>query len=208
MIEITLKAGEKFPVAATARYFVVRSVGDNVSLSVRNSADVELQNSDVIDLGATNDISLVNKSTIAQVVKFQLSPFKIDIGASKNSIKSIEDIVQVHFDEAFTIGAVNQNGEWNIHTKASSNTAHKARVNCIAGQATLLIAANERKSVRLNIRADQFAGITLGNAATVTDSSGGYLDVGMVDYLETDGALYAFVVSGNDVLVDVLEFLK
>lgn len=32
--------------------------------------------------------------------------------------------------------------------------------------------------------------------------------MGMVDYLETDGALYAFVVAGNDVLVDVLEFLK
>jgi len=207
MIEITLNAGEKFPVAATARYFVVRSVGDKIALSVRNMGDVELQNSDVIDLGIVNDISLVNKSTIAQVIKFQLSPFKIDVGAAKNSIKSIDEVVEVHFDEAFTVGSVTQQGLWDVAVLSAVTNTHKPRVECLAGVATKLFSAGTRKSNRINIRGDQFNGVSLGGSNLVTDASGGFLDVGMVDYMDTSGELWAFNNGASNVYVDVLELV-
>lgn len=208
MIEIPLKAGESFPVQATARYFIVRSVGDGVFLSIRNSEDVQLQNSDVIDLISINELSIVNKSSSEQSIKFQHSPFKIEVGASKNSIKSIEEIVTVQMDKDVNIGAVAQEGEWLVKTDSAANiNTHKSRVLCLKGQATKLCDAGQRKNIRLNIRADQFSGVSLGGDNTVNDNSGGYLDVGMVDYIDTKGALWAFNASDSDVLVDVLELV-
>jgi len=199
MIEITLNAGEKFPVTATAKYLIVREVGQQVWLNMRNSAEVVIQSSDVVELGSVNDITLINKSTTAQVVKFQISPFKIDVGASKNTIKAIEERVEVHFDEAFTVGSVQV-------LSATTNT-HQSRVPCLSGQATKLFDAGTRKSCRINIRSDQFNGVSLGGDNTVNDSNGGYLDVGMVDYIDTSGALWAFNNGDSSVFVDVLELV-
>lgn len=222
MIETTLKKGEKYPLAATARYFVVRAVGDGVAISVRNAPEVQLQNSDVIDLLGSDEITLVNTSEQPQNIKFQLSPFKIEVGAAKNNIKAIEDTVTVQMDRDVNIGAVNQDGEWvvgvnnlppvaieslpSVALRNATTNTHKPRVECLAGVATKLFSANPCKSKRLNIRSDQLNGVSLGGSA-VNDSSGGYLDVGMVDYIDTSGELWAFNNGSQSVFVDVLELV-
>ena len=200
MIEITLKVGEKFPVSATAKYLIIREAGDGIWLNMRNSAEVLVQSSDVIELGSIDDITIINKSATQQLIKFQISPFKIDVGASKNTIKAIEEVVTVQMPEGVNIGAVTQNGVWVVGVdsippivvlSAETNT-HKPRVPCLAGVATKLFSAGTRKSNRINIRSDQLNGVSLGGSNLVDDSSGGFLDVGMVDYMDTSGELWAF----------------
>ena len=207
MIDITLKPNEKFPLSATARYFVVRSVGEGVALSIRNSQEVQVHNSDVIDLMGSDEISLVNTNAQNQSIKFQLSPFKIEVGASKNVIKGIEETVTVQMDRDVNIGSVNQDGDWDVGVKNATVNTHKPRIPCVAGQATKLFGAAPRKSKRLNIRSDQLNGVSLGGNNSVNDGSGGYLDVGMVDYIDTSGELWAFNAGNQSVLVDVLELV-
>ena len=215
MIEITLKAGEKFPVAVTSKYLVVRSAGEQIWLSMRNNAEVAIESSDVIELNGINDITLINKSTLPQLIKFQISPFKIDAKVQTVNVKAVEDIVTVQMDRDVNIGAVNQDGEWNVGVlsmppiavlSAAINT-HKQRVPCLAGVATKLFSAGARKSNRINIRSDQFNGVSLGGSNLVNDSSGGFLDVGMVDYMDTSGELWAFNNGDSTVYVDVLELV-
>ena len=47
----------------------------------------------------------------------------------------------------------------------------------------------------------------MGGDNTITDTSGGFLDVGMVDYVETKGSLWAFNNGASSVMVDVLELI-
>jgi len=207
MIEITLNVGERFPVSATAKYLIIREAGDGIWLNMRNSAEVLVQSSDVIELGSIDDITIINKSATPQLIKFQISPFKIDVGASKNMIKGIEDIVTVDMPAGVNIGAVTQNGGWNVGVLSATTNTHKPRVSCLAGVATKLFSAGVRKSNRINIRSDQFNGVSLGGSNLVSDSSGGFLDVGMVDYMDTSGELWAFNSGGSTVYVDVLELV-
>ena len=118
-------------------------------------------------------------------------------------------------DRDVNIGAVNQDGVWVVSVDSlpgvkvinAANNIHKPQVQCLPGVATQLIAAAERKSVRLNIRSDQFGGVSMGGDNTITDTSGGFLDVGMVDYVETKGSLWAFNNGASSVMVDVLELI-
>jgi hypothetical protein len=207
MIEITLKAGEKFPVTATSKYLIIRSAGEQIWLSMRGNAEVAIESSDVIELNGINDITLINKSTLPQLIKFQISPFKIDAKVQTVNVKAIEDIVTVQMDRDVNIGAVNQDGEWVVGVTSALTNTHKPRVECLAGQATKLFDAGTRKSNRINIRSDQLNGVSLGGSNLVNDSSGGFLDVGMVDYMDTSGELWAFNNGGSAVYVDVLELV-
>lgn len=166
-MEIILSAYEKRTINFSGGYFTVLSINGDVELSAKGIEDIPIETGDQINLGDVAKFVLQNITGSSVIIKYTSSSSVVNKKAQITRAEIINTSpIEVHFDEAFTIGAVNQNGEWNIHTKASSNTAHKPRVNCIAGQVTLLIAANERKSVRLNIRADQFAGVTLGNDNT------------------------------------------
>ena len=215
MIEITLNAGEKFPVAATSKYLIIRSAGEQIWLSMRGNAEVAIESSDVIELKGVNDITLINKSTTPQMVKFQLSPFKIDAKVQTVSVKGIEETVTVQMPEGVNIGTVNQGGvwfvrqskDWNVTVLTATSNVHNARVECLAGQATKIFDAGVRKSNRINIRSNQNNGVSLGGDNTVNDSSGGFLDVGMVDYMDTSGELWAFNSGGSTVYVDVLELV-
>lgn len=213
MIEITLKAGEKFPVAATSKYLIIRSAGEQIWLSMRNSAEVAIESSDVIELSGVGDITLINKSTSPQSVKFQISPFKIDAKVQTVSVKSIEEIVKVEMDKDVNIGAVTQSESipWLMSLtnesdfKPANDNAHLPQVEVSSGQTALLCAANvNRKEVRLSIKGDQIGGVYLGKLGLLT-GQGGWLDVGMVDYLSTQGALYAHNPNDQAVTIQILE---
>jgi len=100
---------------------------------------------------------------------------------------------------------VKVNGEVSI-VAAGINT-HKPRVECLPGVATLIVSAGTRKSNRINIRSDQLGGVSLGGSDSVNNGSGGFLDAGMVDYMDTSGELWAFNDGSVSVFVDVLELI-
>lgn len=80
---------------------------------------------------------------------------------------------------------------------------HLPVVTCIAGQATLLASADvNRKELRVNVDSEQPNGIFIGGAG-IAANQGGFIDVGVTDYIPTKGALYAFAV-GENVKVNLL----
>ncbi|MGB0860002.1 MAG: hypothetical protein ACPGSJ_08530, partial [Pseudoalteromonas spongiae] len=145
MIETTLKKGEKYPLAATARYFVVRAVGDGVAISVRNAPEVQLQNSDVIDLLNSDEITLVNTSEQPQNIRFQLSPFKIEVGAARNTIKSIEDGVDITSMPAVQVEAV---------VSAAATGGDPVNVVLAAGESREILPANIKRHTASIVRGE------------------------------------------------------
>jgi len=89
-------------------------------------------------------------------------------------------------------------------TIAPTNTLSAIAEVTVGVVATLLAAANvDRKELRLAIKSVEASGVYFG-PATVTAGSGGYLEEGMVDYINTEAAVYAIVASST-VVVNVLE---
>lgn len=164
MIEITLNAGENFPLTATERYLIVRSVGDSVFLSVRNNQAVQLFTSDVIDLLETSEVNIVNKSVNAQNIKVQLSPFKTDLSASSNSIKSIDDGVRVTDMPAVQVQA---------SVAAASGAGDVITVTLAAGETKLVLAANDKRHSASVVRGeDDLYNIKLGYKSEANAQAG------------------------------------
>lgn len=231
-MELTLSAYEKKTVNFSGGYFTVLSVNGELELSAKGIEDIPIEAGDQINLGDIPSFTLLNITENDVKIKYTTANIAVNkkAQATKTEIVNTSPIA-VHFDEAFTIGAVAQQGAWSvsIHSmpavvvgampavavssmpamtvlSAITNT-HKPRVECLAGQATKLFSAGVRKSNRINIRSDQNNGVSLGGSNAVNDSSGGFLDVGMVDYMDTSGELWAFNDGASSVLVDVLELV-
>ena len=208
---LTLAPYEKKTINSSGGVFTVVSIttSGSVELSAKGLDDIPLEPTDQINIKDARQVSLQNISDKSVDIDYTILSTIVDKKSHFTKTEVINQApIKVEMDRDVNIGAVNQDGEWTVLTDSAANSnKHKPRVNCIKGQATKLFDSWFRKSVRLNIRADQFNGVTLGSDATIDDSSGGYLDVGMVDYIETKGELWAFNAGDSDVLVDILELV-
>ncbi len=112
---------------------------------------------------------VVIRTAVAQTVRVSISDAAQD--DTRNNV-------------ALTVGA----------TVAGSTAATKAAaVSVPALSNVLLCAANpDRQEVRLGIASGQPGGVWFSDAAGQADAEGGFLDVGMVDYVATLSALYAY----------------
>ena len=88
----------------------------------------------------------------------------------------------------------------------ANDNAHLANVNLVAGAAAVQIAAPNanRKSVRIAIASDQAGPIALGKAGLLANQ-GGLLEPGTIEYIDTEGALFARNDNVSDVVVWVME---
>jgi hypothetical protein len=207
-MKLTLAGYEKKTINSSGGVFTVMSTTGLVELSAKGLEDIPLESSDQINIGDRPKITLQNMTNEQVVIDFVITSTSIGKKAQVTRTEIINTSpIEVHFDEAFTIGAVAQQGAWNIGVLSAQINTHKPRVECLAGAATKLFSAGIRKSNRINIRSDQFNGVSLGGSNLVNDSSGGFLDVGMVDYMDTSGELWAFNNGTSSVFVDVLELV-
>lgn len=95
----------------------------------------------------------------------------------------------------------------NVNTtiEGANKNSHLPIVSCAAGVATLIAAANvSRKTLRLMLDSQQSGGLFLGGVG-ITAGNGGYIEQGMIDYMDTEGALYAFNPNAETVDISVLE---
>lgn len=95
----------------------------------------------------------------------------------------------------------------NISTtiEGGNDNAHKPNVTVTAGNAVQLLPANNnRKSIRVSLASTEAGSIMLGKSG-ITANNGGLLEVGDTDYIDTEGALYAFNPNADDVVVWVME---
>ncbi len=207
-MKLTLAGYEKKTINSSGGIFTVISLSGSVELSAKGLEDIPLETSDQINIGDRPKITLQNMTNEQVVIDFVITSTAIGKKAQVTRTEIINTSpIEVHFDEAFTIGAVAQQGAWTVATLSAITNTHKPRVECLPDVATKLFDAGTRKSNRINIRSDQFNGVSLGGDNTVSDSSGGYLDVGVVDYMDTSGELWAFNAGGSSVFVDVLELI-
>ena len=215
-MEIILSAYEKKTINFSGGFFTALNVAGDVELSAKGIEDIPIETGDQINLGAVPSFALQNITADVVVVKYATATKEVNKKSQVTKTEIINALpIKVQFDDAFTVGAVAQSGAWGVTVNslppvavlsATINT-HKARVDCLAGQSTKLFDAGTRKSNRINIRTDQVNGVSLGGDNTVNDSSGGFLDVGMVDYMDTSGELWAFNGGAVSVFVDVLELV-
>jgi hypothetical protein len=239
-MEIILAAYEKKTVNFSGGYFTVLSVNGEVELSAKGIEDIPIETGDQINLGNVAKFVLQNITGSGVILKYTTASTIVNKKAQVTKAEIINSApINVQFDEAFTIGAVGQqgnwsvgqsgnwsvgqsgdwsvgqsgnwsvgqSGDWSVGVLSATTNMHKARVECLAGQATKLFSVGTRKSNRINIRGDQLNGVSLGGDNTVNDNSGGFLDVGMVDYMDTSGELWAFNNGSSSVFVDVLELV-
>lgn len=217
-METVLLPYEKKRVNFSGGVFTVLSIDGEAELSAKGIEDIPIETGDQITLGDVPSFVLQNLTNTNVTLKHTTSNASINKKAQVTKTEIINGApIKVQFDDAFTVGAVSQSGglAWNVKQSgawavgvlsATTNT-HKPRVECLPGVATKLFSAGTRKSNRINIRSDQFNGVSLGGSNLVTDSSGGFLDVGMVDYMDTSGELWAFNAGSSPVFVDVLELV-
>lgn len=78
-------------------------------------------------------------------------------------------------------------------------------VTVTAGNSAKIADANaDRKELRVSIKSTEPGGVYLGSA-TVADNTGGWLEPGMVDYVATEGEVWAFNPGASDVVVSALD---
>jgi len=209
-MKITLNAYEKRTINSSGGYFTVLNIDGDVELSFKGAEDIPLETGDQVNIGDAMQVTLQNITDSSVIIEFTIASMMVDkkTQVTKAEITNTAPIV-VQFDNAFTVGAVTQSGgiPWNVAVLSAQTNTHKPRVACLPGVATRLFTAGTRKSNRINIRSDQFNGVSLGGSNLVNDSSGGFLDVGMVDYMDTSGELWAFNNGASSVFVDVLELV-
>lgn len=132
-----------------------------------------------------------------------------EFGASYSRVEIIsetaQEVVVVLGFGRLNDGRASISGEINATFEGANSNTQKPVVVIAANSAAQLVAANaNRKSVRLAIDSAQPNGVFLGKA-DIAINQGGFLDVGMIDYLDTTGALHAYNDSDSPVTVTVLE---
>lgn len=212
-MKITLGPYEKKTINSSGGIFTVLALIGAVELSAKGIEEIPLELSDQIRVGDVKQITLQNVADSEAVVEYVIASNNVD--KKSQSMRISNEILKVEMDRDVSIGAVNQDGRWvvgvdempDLAIKNATVNAHKPRVLCPVGVATKLFDAASRKSHRLNIRSDQFNGVSIGGDSSIDNDSGGFLDVGMVDYIDTSGALWAFNGGDEPVFVDVLELV-
>jgi hypothetical protein len=78
-----------------------------------------------------------------------------------------------------------------------------------AGATALLSAADAtRKEIRIGVKSDNPGGVYIGDSGTGATTPGGYIEIGGVDYVSTEAAIYAYNPHPTDSVVVNLMTLR
>jgi len=78
-----------------------------------------------------------------------------------------------------------------------------------AGLTVLLAGANaSRKELRIGVSGTNASGIHFGDINTGAVNQGGFIDVGSVEYVTSEGAIYAYNPSGSAVTVNLVDMRR
>ena len=183
MITSTLAANEFRPVGiGQGRWLVIRSAENYIFLKSDNKEAIRVQEGDRVNLSELRNVQFENPHDANNQLVYQLSPVEI----TNQALPPV----------TFTGQMVEQPG---------NDNTHKPKVTIAAGQTALLCAANAaRKEVRIALPSDAAGFINMGKLGVLADQ-GGLLEPGMVDYIATEGALYAHNPNADSVDVWVME---
>ncbi|MEQ3623598.1 MAG: hypothetical protein ABNH42_19780 [Marinobacter sp.] len=180
-------AGTTIKDVATGRYLFLRKATGAIELSAPGMGGITLEEgytykfSDVI-----TDIRMEIRNPNATAVTWELEITNDEIKPGKQAVEvTTTSIIQ-----------------------GANSVSNRAEVAVPAGGNALLIAAaaaDTARTLRISVKADAPNGVYLG-AAGIAAGQGGYLEPGMVDYVDCEAALYAYNAGAEPVAVQVLPF--
>jgi len=185
-IEVTLPPLGRIKRSISGRYVIVRQADGEIEISSPGSKiePVIMENGDYHDLGSDlrGPFEVVNMTTSNNTVVIDVNARPVVRGNSQNLSLNTTTTVE-----------------------NSNNNIALPEVSVGAGLKVQIAAANgNRKELRVSIKSDQVGGVYLGGN-TAADGVGGYLEEGVTDYIETEGALYAYNPNTSAVVVNMMD---
>ncbi|MAX55386.1 MAG: hypothetical protein CL537_07730 [Alcanivoracaceae bacterium] len=180
-------AGTTVKDAVQGRYLLVRSATNTIEVLAPGMGAVRLEEGDSYQFSDNIEnfrIEITNPNATAVDWEIETSNHEIKPGKQAVSV-STTSIIQ---------GANSVTNVGGVTVPAGSNAL------LIAGAAP-----DTSRTLRLSIKSDAAGGVYLG-AAGIAAGQGGFLEAGMVDYVDCEAALYAYNPNGVDVVVQVLPF--
>ncbi len=180
-------AGTTIKDAATGRYLLVREATGDIELTATGLGMITLKEGDSYQFAdVVSELRMQITNPNATAVTWQIEISNEEIKPGKQSVQvSTTSIIQ---------GA-----------NSVTNVAEKVIAAESNGLLIAAAAADTSRTLRLSIKSDEPGGVYLG-AAGIAAGQGGYLEPGMVDYVDCEAALYAYNPNGGDVVVQVLPF--
>ena len=184
-IQETLAGNQSIKRPVSGRYLLMESAQGEICVSARGMDGVFLSAGKTYDLGTqlnSQELIIKNNSSGA-------NSFILDINDNKLEKPNQTDL-------AVDVSAGIENGNDNQHLPA---------ITIDSGQSAIVATANSsRKYLRVALASDAVGYVTLGKTG-VNASGGGLLEPGMVDYMETEGALRVYNPQTSSVVVWVME---
>ena len=179
-IPLVFTGGETQEFQAVGRYIRIREATAVVYLTIDGVGEIQRNKGEQIDTG--KDSSRVRvRSVVAQSVSITSADNPQD--DNRNSV-------------SLTVSATVTNG---------NDNQHLTKVTIPATSSAQIAAANaNRLSLRVSLLSSAAGYVTLGKSG-VSASSGGSLEEGMVDYIDTTGAVFAYNPNASAVDVYVME---
>lgn len=179
-IQETLAGGKKIRRPIFGRYLLVKSANAEIVITGKGLSEVYLGSGESYDLGSSGNHFIEIENSSLSVNNFVLEVTEQSLRKANSSE------LTVNTEATIQIGNDNQ---------------HLPKVPVPANSAAQIAPANPlRKSLRVSLKSDAAGYVLLGKSG-LTSGNGGSLEEGMVDYIETTGAMFAF--NPNAVAVDV-----
>lgn len=179
-IQETLAGGKKIRRPISGRYLLVKAATAEIIITGQGLGEVFLGSGESYDLGSSGShfIEIENSSAASNTFLLEVT--------EQSLRKANSNELTVNTEATIQIGNDNQ---------------HLPKVSIPANSAAQIAGANPlRKSLRVSLKSDAAGYVLLGKSG-LTAGNGGSLEEGMVDYVETTGAMFAF--NPNAVAVDV-----
>lgn len=180
-------------------YPITLSAGVERSLNVAGSFWHLIKASGEVKLGFDEGAKITRSQGMAGTAKYTritvLSPINQTVTVSLGFGQS--------FDARAAVEAV-----VNAAVEPSNSNSALPQVTIAAGQTVEIAPANAaRKELRIQVKSDQVGGVNIGDA-NVNATKGGFVEVGMVDYVASEAAMYAHNPNAASVTVNVLDLSR
>lgn len=185
-----IQAGSQEKRTLAGRYLLVRSCDHELIVTPKGKESVYLASGESYDFGVSLDgVEVIVKSSVDVVNSFV-------VDSNEGEIKTLPE-----FGGTTTI-----NTSTTVENGNSNNDLNSVTIS--AGASALIANANEsRQSLRVSMLSSEKGYVNLGGYQ-VASATGGTLEAGQIDYMDTRGAVYAFNASAEDVTVYVMEINK
>jgi hypothetical protein len=186
-IDETLTGGNAIKRPVSGRYITCKKAATEIIIDAHGLEQVHIDQGETYDMGARFQdkvIKIRSTETGANAILLEVTENKLLKSDNKN----------ISVSTTATIEGSNENSH-----------LPKVTVPDGGGAVVIALANSSRKSIRVAVPSDAPGPIAIGKAGLMADQ-GGLMEPGTIDYIDTEGALYARTDNGfGDVEVWVME---